>query len=123
MTASNFRDAAAYPSGILAFESALTWIHQVGVQEGGWRKVLGGQVAARKALPAAFDTVPVADADAAAVGHHVPFFQDWIVHETRVMSGGIRLISGGGSIPYRRQAWWGAGTTSSCPVRSTTTTP
>ena len=81
VTASNFRDAAAYPSGILALETALTWIHQVEFQEGGWRRVLGGQVAARRALRAAFDTVPVADADIAAVGHHVPFFQDWIVHE------------------------------------------
>jgi hypothetical protein len=71
VTASNFRDAATYPSDAFALETALTWIHQVEHQESGWRKILGAQLSSRRALRGAYDVLPVADADAAAVGHHV----------------------------------------------------
>ena len=81
VTASNFRDAVVYPSNSFALETALTWLHQVEHQENGWLKVLGAQLASRRALRAAYGVLPVADADAAAVGRHVQFFQDWIVHE------------------------------------------
>jgi hypothetical protein len=81
ITASNFRDAVVYPSGSFALETALTWLHQVEHQESGWLKVLSAQVASRRALRAAYDVLPVADADAAAVGRHVQFFQDWILHD------------------------------------------
>ena len=81
VTASNFRDAVVYPSNSFALETALTWLHQVEYQEFGWMKVLGAQLASRRTLRAASGVLPVADADAAAVGRHVRFFQDWIVHE------------------------------------------
>src|ERR1019366_8477166 len=81
VTASCFRDAATYPSDVFALETALTWIHTVEHQEKGWLKVLGAQLASQRALRAACDVLPVAGGDAAVVGRHVQFFQDWIVHE------------------------------------------
>lgn len=81
VTASNFRVATAFPSEIFAFETALTWIHQLAHQESGGRKVLRAQIASQRTLRRAFNILPIADADTALVGHHVPFFQDWIVHE------------------------------------------
>ncbi|MGO9196759.1 MAG: CocE/NonD family hydrolase [Acidimicrobiales bacterium] len=81
VTASNFHDAAVYPSGCLALETALTWLYQVEHQERGWRKVVGAQLTSRRALREACAVLPLADADASAVGHHVQFFQDWIIHE------------------------------------------
>jgi hypothetical protein len=82
VTASNFRDAVVYPSGSFALETALTWLHQLEHQERGWSKVLRAQLASRRALREAYQVLPVADADVAAVGRHVQFFQDWIAHET-----------------------------------------
>jgi putative CocE/NonD family hydrolase len=81
VTASCFRDAATYPSDVFALETALTWIHTVEHQEKGWLKILGAQLASHRALRAAGDILPVTGADAAVVGRHVQFFQDWIVHE------------------------------------------
>jgi hypothetical protein len=81
VTASNFRDAVVYPSGCFALETAITWLSQLEHQEKGWKRILGAQIAGRGGLRAAYGTLPVGDADATAVGHHVQFFQDWIVHE------------------------------------------
>jgi hypothetical protein len=81
VTASNVRDAVVYPSGAFALETALTWIYQVEHQEEGWLRILRAQRAGRRALRAASDVLPLADADGAAVGRHVQFFQDWIAHE------------------------------------------
>jgi putative CocE/NonD family hydrolase len=81
VTASCFRDSATYPSDVFALETALTWIHTVEHQEKGWLKVLAALLASRRALRAAYKVLPVADVDAAVVGRHVQFFQDWIVHE------------------------------------------
>jgi putative CocE/NonD family hydrolase len=81
VTAANVRDAVVYPSGAFALETALTWLYQVEHQEEGWLKNLRAQRAGRRALRAAAGVLPLADADAAAVGRHVPFFQDWIAHE------------------------------------------
>jgi hypothetical protein len=81
VTASNFLDSAAYPSGAFAMETALTWIHQVEHQEKGWWRILPAQITGQRKLRAAYGVLPVADADVAVVGHHVPFFQDWIAHE------------------------------------------
>jgi hypothetical protein len=82
VTASNFRDAVVYPSGCFALETALTWISQLEHQEKGWKRILGAQIAGRRGLRAAYGVLPLGDADAKAVGHHVQFFQDWIVHES-----------------------------------------
>jgi len=81
VTASCFRDSATYPSGVFGLESALTWIQLIEHQEKGWRRVLAGQLAGRRALRVAQGTLPVTEADAAAVGHDVGFFRDWIGHE------------------------------------------
>ena len=81
VTASNVRDAVVFPSGAFALETALTWLQQVEHQEDGWLKILGAQRAGRRTLRSAYGALPLADADRIAVGHHVPFFQDWIAHE------------------------------------------
>ncbi|MGA2209359.1 MAG: CocE/NonD family hydrolase [Acidimicrobiales bacterium] len=81
VTGSNFLDSAAYPSDAFAMETALTWVQQVEHQERGWWRILPAQIANQRKLRAAFDVLPVADADVAAVGRHVAFFQDWIAHE------------------------------------------
>jgi hypothetical protein len=83
VTASNFRDAVVYPGGSFALELALTWLHQVDNQEGGRlhviRTMLGSPAAVRKAS----SVLPLRDSDAAIVGHHSPFFQDWIDHDAQ----------------------------------------
>jgi putative CocE/NonD family hydrolase len=80
VTASNFHESL-FPSGSFALELALTWLHQLEHQERGWPKILGAQLASRRALQVARDVLPVADSDAVLVNRHVQFFQDWIVHE------------------------------------------
>ncbi len=83
VTASNFRDAVVYPSDAFALETALAWLYQLEHQEGSRLQIVVGQLAGQRAMRRAAAVLPLADADVAAIGHHVPFFQDWIEHEDR----------------------------------------
>jgi len=82
VTASNFRDAVVYPSECFALGTSLAWVQVLEYQEDGWWRALRGQRRNRLTLAAAYDRLPLADSDVTAVGRHVPFFQDWLDHET-----------------------------------------
>ncbi|MGP0030272.1 MAG: CocE/NonD family hydrolase [Acidimicrobiales bacterium] len=82
VTSSNFRDAVVYPGGAFALESGIAWLYQLEHQERGAPGVLRAQMATVRRVTAACGILPLADGDAAAVGHHVGFFQDWLTHET-----------------------------------------
>ncbi len=81
VTATNFRDAVVFPFGVFALESTVSWAYQVEHQEKHWREVLRAMRRSRRVLDPAVRTVPLAQCDTAAVGHHVPFLQDWLSHE------------------------------------------
>ncbi|HVB91943.1 MAG TPA: CocE/NonD family hydrolase [Acidimicrobiales bacterium] len=81
-TASNFRDAIVYPGGSFALETALTWLYQLAHQELRPGLVLRSQLRAAKVVASASSVLPVAKSDSAAIDHPVPYYQDWLVHET-----------------------------------------
>jgi putative CocE/NonD family hydrolase len=81
VTASNFREAVVYPSECFALGTSLAWLRALEYQEEGWRRLLWAQRHTRQVLTAAYGVLPVGHADEAAVGRHVPFFQDWLEHE------------------------------------------
>jgi putative CocE/NonD family hydrolase len=81
VTASSFREAVVYPMECFALGTSLTWLQLLEHQELGWWRAVRAQGADRKALSAAYNVLPVADADTVAVGRRVPFFQDWLEHE------------------------------------------
>jgi hypothetical protein len=80
VTASAFRDAAIYPSDCFALGTSVTWLRLLEFQEQPWWRALATQRPAARALAAAYDVLPLAQADQRAVGRHVPFFQDWLTH-------------------------------------------
>ena len=51
----------------------------------------------------AFDTLPLRDGDLAALGHHVPWWQDWVDHAEPVILSGNLSTSGVASRPRLRQ--------------------
>jgi putative CocE/NonD family hydrolase len=81
VTSSNFRDDVIYPSGILALGQMLPWIRQLEHQELSPLAKLRTRPGEKSLMASAYRVLPVADADVAAVGHHVSFFQDWIEHD------------------------------------------
>ncbi len=69
-----------WDTGAFALRSSLHWARLMELQKD------GGPGALRLLLPSprlnrAFGVVPVTDADAAAIGRHVPWFQDWLRHD------------------------------------------
>lgn len=81
VTASNFREAVIYPSGVFSLQCALAWLHQLEHQEAGMRRAARARRESPPVVERAARVVPVSNADAAAVGHRVEFFQEWIAHE------------------------------------------
>jgi putative CocE/NonD family hydrolase len=90
VSASSFGRSVIYPSGVLALESMVSWVREVEFQETRSVDRLRVRLGARKALQSAYNVLPVADADDAAVGRRVGFFQDWVAHEDA------------------NDSWWGA---------------
>ena len=82
VTAADFRDAVIYPGNALAFESMLSWIHQVDHQELPPHRVFAAMLLARRDLPSVYATLPLRDADRRVVGRSVAFYQDWLAHDT-----------------------------------------
>jgi putative CocE/NonD family hydrolase len=73
--------AFTYPEGTFSLESTLAWL---GVLEGQRRGPRAGpldQLKARRAMQRAPSTLPLQDADVAATGAHVPFYQDWLTRQ------------------------------------------
>jgi hypothetical protein len=81
VTASDFRAAVVYPSECFALGTSLAWLQLLEYQERGWLWALLSQRRNQKALASGFDVLPLAAADQAVVGRHVPYFQDWLEHE------------------------------------------
>jgi putative CocE/NonD family hydrolase len=81
VTATDFRDAVVYPFGVFALECTLSWAYQVEHQERPWREVFRSMRRSHRVLTSAFRTLPVGECDTAALGHHVPFLQEWLSHD------------------------------------------
>jgi hypothetical protein len=81
VTSSDFHRSVIYPSGILALGQMIPWVRQLEYQEGPGLVRLRHRLAMTRHLRSAYETLPVADADLPAAGHHVQFFQDWIEHD------------------------------------------
>jgi len=71
------RRAGYYPGGSFALERALSWTYGMVVQQEQSRLAMFRQ---RRTLQAAFDHLPLLDADVAATGHPVGFWRDWLEH-------------------------------------------
>jgi uncharacterized protein len=84
VTSSSFRDAVVYPSDCFALGTSLTWLQLLEFQERNWLRTMLDLRKHRQALSVAYDVLPVAVADKAAVDRRVPFFQDWLAHESPV---------------------------------------
>lgn len=81
ITSSAFRDAVVYTGGTFTLETGATWLNLLEHQEEGWRGALASQVRARRALRAAYTTLPLADAEAAGLGRTIDYYQEWLAHE------------------------------------------
>jgi putative CocE/NonD family hydrolase len=81
ITASRFREGAVYPGESFSLETGAAWVDFVELQERPyWRRLLA-RATARHRAAAAYDCLPLRDADGVAIGHRVGFYQDWLVHE------------------------------------------
>jgi len=81
VTASCFRDIVVYPGGTFALETGAAWLDLLDHQEAGVLELVSSRLSARRRLPAAGKTLPLAEAETAVIGHRVGFYQDWLVHE------------------------------------------
>ncbi|WP_409496668.1 CocE/NonD family hydrolase [Amycolatopsis sp. cmx-11-12] len=82
VTSANFGRFVFPSAGLLALESATTWLYGLEHQE---RGLLARWVAAqrmRRRKAAAYATLSLDTVDEAAVGHRVDWFQDWLVHDS-----------------------------------------
>jgi len=77
ITASQFR-SLSYPGETFDLGTALNWIDLVHIQETArpWQMLLGRQ----RHLAPAYATTPLDQADKAATGETVSFYQDWLTH-------------------------------------------
>ncbi len=70
--------AFTYPGGTFSLDSTMSWLLLLAGQRHEGRRGLRDQLAARRGLPRTFATLPLRDADVAATGARVPFYQDWL---------------------------------------------
>jgi putative CocE/NonD family hydrolase len=81
ITASRFREGVVYPGESFALETGAAWVDFVELQEQRlWRRLVA-RATARKRAAAAYDCLPLRDADRMALGRRVGFYQDWLAHE------------------------------------------
>ncbi|HXW35369.1 MAG TPA: CocE/NonD family hydrolase [Acidimicrobiales bacterium] len=81
VTATYFRDAVVYPGDALALETMLNWVYQVEHQELSPLQILWTMLRRRRRIRHGFAKLPLSEADRAAVGRRVEFFQDWLAHD------------------------------------------
>ncbi|MGH3279938.1 MAG: CocE/NonD family hydrolase, partial [Trebonia sp.] len=74
------RRAYKYPGGAFTLEQALGWAFTMEQQERAFA-FIRTPLRMRRALAPAFDHLPLLDADTAAVGHPVGYYQDWVTHD------------------------------------------
>jgi putative CocE/NonD family hydrolase len=79
VTTADFR-APFYPGGSFSLDEAFTWMCQVSNQEKPLA-TLRNQVTQRGRRPI-MDHLPLRDLDRLATGHSVPYWQDWLVHDS-----------------------------------------
>jgi uncharacterized protein len=73
--------AFTYAGGSFSLDSTLTWLALLARQrQTGWQR-LRDQFIGRMRLARGFAAVPLADADRAATGEVVPFYQDWLARQ------------------------------------------
>lgn len=79
ITASQFR-SLTYPGESFNLATAVNWLDTLHMQETAspWQMLMGRQ----RQLAPAYATMPLNQADKAATGQTVPFYQDWLVHNT-----------------------------------------
>jgi uncharacterized protein len=77
VTTSDFR-AAFYAGEAFYLETALGWVDQVARQER--RFSFATQSRAAHRLRTILDHLPLGDLDRLATGRHVPYYQDWLIH-------------------------------------------
>jgi putative CocE/NonD family hydrolase len=83
VTAADFQGTAIFPGGNFALASLLEWAAGMHLQDRGPLKALATMQWARAVgrFRKAEATLPLADADAAVLGEHVQFFQEWVAHD------------------------------------------
>lgn len=80
---SEFAHQFMYPGGAFALGNALGWVQiadRMFRADGGLARQFLGAVTGSRQLRRAALTLPIADADLALTGRHIPWFQDWIRH-------------------------------------------
>lgn len=70
----------AYPDGIFGLGAALTWAKVVHTMFRTRGSLLLGSVIGHRKLRKAMMSPAICDSDRAAVGEHVPYFQEWLHH-------------------------------------------
>jgi putative CocE/NonD family hydrolase len=80
MTSAEFR-SVTYPGDSFWLESALTWAASVETQERSPLGVAAGILLPSSKLRAAFDSLPVGEADWVALGKELPHWEDWVRHD------------------------------------------
>ena len=81
VTTARVRDIV-YPGGSFALETGAFWVNQVHIQELPVRKMLWRMLAGRRKLALAYTTLPLEDADMKVLGSRVPYYQDWLIHDS-----------------------------------------
>jgi putative CocE/NonD family hydrolase len=81
ITASRFREGVVYPGGTFSLETGATWVDFLEAQERGTWHRLRAMTGLRKRTAPAYACLPLRDADGRTLGHRIPFYQDWLVHE------------------------------------------
>jgi putative CocE/NonD family hydrolase len=81
ITASRFREGVVYPGESFSLETGAAWVDFLEFQEASFWRRLTARSTARKRAQAAYDCLPLRDADRTALGHAVGFYQDWLFHE------------------------------------------
>lgn len=79
ITTARVRDIV-YPGGSFALETGAVWVNQLRIQERPGRQVVWALLAGRRRMARAYTTLPLENADMAALGARIPFYQDWLVH-------------------------------------------
>jgi putative CocE/NonD family hydrolase len=80
VTASNFRDIVVFPGGSFSLETGAVWMQQMLFQERGLLRFAWTVATGRKRLERAYATMPLLEADRAAFGRHVEYYQEWLGH-------------------------------------------
>lgn len=77
--AASDRRASYYAGGSFALDTALEWVQGIATQEQPNRRLAYFREGRARGRTARM-VLPLSDADIAATGHHVPYYQEWLQH-------------------------------------------